>query len=193
MPIDLNEAAPQREMGLIDDGTVCVVQMSVRPGNAGEGGWLKRSKEGGSCGLDAEFTVVDGVFAKRKFWNLFTLEGPTDGHQKAAEISVSRLRAIVESARGIRPDDTSDAAKAARRFAHWGELDGVRFLAKIGVEHAKADSGFKDKNVLEAAITPDRKAWVKVEQPVQAASAVGATFNAAKPAQSNVVKPKWAS
>jgi hypothetical protein len=40
----------------------------------------------------------------------------------------------------------------------------LRFVAKIGIEKAKEGSGFKDKNTLDAAVTPDRKAWVKVEQ-----------------------------
>jgi len=40
--------------------------MTVRPGNAGEGGLLRRSKDGNSVALDAEFTVLDGPYAKRK-------------------------------------------------------------------------------------------------------------------------------
>jgi hypothetical protein len=111
MAYDFNGAEQQREGGLIADGTVAVVHLTIRPGNAGEGGWLKRSKGGDSQALDCEFTVVDGPFAKRKFWSLFTVEGTTEGHAKAAEISASRLRGILESAKGIRPDDESDAAK----------------------------------------------------------------------------------
>jgi hypothetical protein len=193
MPIDFNNAEPQREMGLIDDGTIAVVHMTIRPGSAGEGGWLKRSKGGDSQALDAEFTVVDGPFAKRKFWSLFTLEGTTEGHQKAADISASRLRAIIESAKGIKPDDQSDAAKAARTVSSWGEFDGLRFVAKIGVEKGK--DNFKDKNILESAITPDRKAWIKVEQTMKAAAAVasiGATLAPAQQPTSGVQKPSWA-
>src|SRR4029077_19663300 len=109
--LDFNNAEPQREMGLIDDGTVAVVQINVRPGHAGEGGWLKRSKAGESEALDCEFTVVDGPYAKRKFWTLLTLGGISEGQKKAGDISGSRIRAILESARGIKPDDQSDTAK----------------------------------------------------------------------------------
>lgn len=201
MPIDLNNAPPQREMGLIDDGTVCVVHMTVRPGNTGEGGWLKRSKEGESNALDCEFTVVDGPFAKRKFWKLFTLEGISEGHAKAAEISASQLRAIMESARGIKPDDKSEAAVAARRIESWGDFDGLRFVAKVGIEKAPAGSGFKDKNVLDAAVTPDKKAWTQVEQVQREARAAGSiagtlggpsTVQQGQPA-GGMQKPKWAS
>ena len=150
--------------------------------------------------LDVEFTVVEGPFAKRKFWGLFTLEGVSDGHQKAADISASRLRAILESARGIRPDDESDAAKAGRRMNSWGDFDGLRFIAKIGIEKAKEGSGFKDKNSLEAAITPDRKAWMKVEQVAKpAAPAAGfapigvAAAAVAEKAANGVKKPSWAN
>ena len=173
MAIDFNNAEAQREVGIIPDGTIAVVHMTVRPGNAGEGGWLKRSKAGDSMALDVEFTIVEGPFAKRKFWSLFTLEGTTEGHARAGDISASRLRAILESARGIRPDDESETAKAGRRMNSWGDFDGLRFVAKIGIEKAKEGSGFKDKNSLEAAITPDRKAWIKVEQVKAPSTVVG--------------------
>lgn len=201
MPYDFNGAEPQREGGLIPENTVAVVHMTVRPGSAGEGGWLKRSKTGDSQALDAEFTIVEGPYAKRKFWKLFTIEGTTEGHQKAGEISGSQLRAILESARGIRPDDESAEAKAARQVSSWGDFDGLRFIAKIGIE--KGSEGYKDKNTLWAAITPDRRDWQKVEQvakqqrapqpsgtmqPIGQAAA-GVVQQAAKPAG----KPSWAA
>ncbi len=193
MSLDFNGAQEQREGGLIPDGTVAVVHLTVRPGNSGEGGWLKRSKGGDSQALDCELTVVDGPFAKRKLWSLFTVEGTTDGHAKAGEISASRLRGILESAKGIRPDDESDAAKAARRVSSWGDFDGLRFTAKIGIEKAKEGSGFKDKNSLEVAITPDRKAWVKVEQIQKAVPAVASPSLAGAAATAAPGKPAWAS
>ena len=195
MAYDFNSAPEQREGGLIADGTIAVVHMTVRPGNAGEGGWLKRSKAGDSMAMDCEFTVVDGPFAKRKFWSLFTVEGTTEGHAKAADISGSRLRGILESARGIRPDDESEAAKNARRVNSYGDFDGIRFVAKIGIEKGK--DGYKDKNTLDAAVTPDRKAWVKVEQIAkqQGFQQVGAAVQAAQAnaAAQAAGKPSWAS
>src|SRR5262245_56569481 len=109
--MDFNDATTQRVFDVIPAGTVLTLHMAVRPGNTGEGGLLRRSKDGNSEALDCEFTVVDGPYAKRKVWGLFTLVGTTPNHVTAAEISRSRLRAILESARGIRPDDTSEAAK----------------------------------------------------------------------------------
>lgn len=194
MVYDFNGAEAQRENSLIPDGTIAVVHLTLRPGNAGEGGWLKRSKTGDSQALDCEFTVVDGQYSKRKFWSLFTVEGTTDGHAKAAEISASRLRGILESARGIRPDDESEAAKNSRRVNSWGDFDGLRFIAKIGIEKGK--DGYKDKNTLAAVITPDKKDWMKVDQvakPVQTlAQAAAPAIAAAQTNGAAAAKPAWA-
>lgn len=196
--MDFNNAPEQKEGGLIPSGTIAVVHLTVRPGNSGEGGWEKRSKAGDSQALDCEFTVVEGPFAKRKFWSLFTVSGQTEGQQKAAQISGSRIRGILESARGIRPEDESEAAKNARRITSYGELDGLRFVAKIGVEIGKGDFKGRDKNTLDFAVTPDRKNWVKVEQVKQqgsfnqvAASNV-AQAAAASSAAAPAGKPSWA-
>ncbi len=85
--LDFNDADSQRSTDLIPDGTLVTVHMTVRPGNAGQGGWLKRSKSGESEALDCEFVVLEGPYAKRKFWTLMTMNGTTEGQQKAAEIS----------------------------------------------------------------------------------------------------------
>jgi len=64
--MDFNNASAQRVFDVIPAGTVATLHMTVRPGNAGEGGLLRRSKDGNSVALDAEFTVLDGPYAKRK-------------------------------------------------------------------------------------------------------------------------------
>ena len=93
---DFNEAGEQRDV--IPAGTVATVQLTVRPGGVGEGGWLKRAKDGNSEGLDCEFVLLDGQYAKRKFWTLFTLNGTTENHAEAGRISRSTIRAMLESA-----------------------------------------------------------------------------------------------
>jgi hypothetical protein len=190
MPLDLNDAGPQRSFDVIPDGTICTVGMTIRAGNAGDGGWLKRAKDGNSEALDCEFVVQDGEFAKRKFWTLMLVAGTTEGHGEAANITKSRLRAILESARGVRPDDKSDAAKEARRINSYGDLDGLCFIACIGVDPPRGE--YKAKNRLDRAITPDEVAWHPVTQAPQgpkphAASAKPATAPAA------IGRPQWAS
>ena len=186
---DFNDADTQRNFDVIPDGTIATVRMKVRPGNAGEGGWLRRSKDGLSEALDCEFVVLDGEFAKRKFWTLLTIKGETAGHAEAARISGERIRAALESARGVRPDDNSDAAKAARRVASWGELDGLCFVCRIGVEPAA--NGYKAKNRLDFVVTPDQTAWHLVPQdPRPAAPPTAATASATTPAK--IERPVWA-
>jgi hypothetical protein len=193
---DFNTASPQRSFDVIPPNTIATLQITVRPGNVGDGGWLRRSNDRLSEGLDLELIVVHGEFAKRRVWTLLTLRGTTDGHAEAARISQSKIRAILESARGVRPDDTSEAAVQARRIADYGELNNLRFIARIGVE--SATSGFKAKNTLEEVITPDRTDWHYVKQVAahQAAKdSVAPSSEAAKLASTpaKIERPRWAS
>jgi hypothetical protein len=188
---DLNKAGPQRCFDVIPAGTVATLQLKLRPGSAGEGGWTRRSKAGDSEALDCELLVVDGPYAKRKFWSLMTVNGTTDGHAQAADITRRRLRGILESARGIRPDDMSEGAKQGRQIASYGDLDGLRFVGRIGVEPARDQ--YPPKNTLLEAITPDRRDWHPVEQAAKEAG--GATYQSASVAKSELAKiekPQWA-
>src|SRR6516225_4549227 len=160
MTYDFNTASEQRTFDVIPDRTVAVVQLNIRPGDAGEGGLFKRSKNGQAEGLDCELIVVGGPHNKRKFFEWMTISGTSDNHAQAAEITHQKLRAIIESARGIKPTDVSEAAKKAR-VAEYVEFDGIRFLAQIGVEPAKDQ--YRAKNFLAQVITPERKEWQPVE------------------------------
>jgi hypothetical protein len=186
MSHDFNDAGEQRTFDLIPADTVATLHLTVRPGQAGEGGWLRRSKAGDSEALDCEFTVVDGPYAKRKFWSLFTLEGVTEGHAQAADISRRRLRAVLESARGIRPNDKGESAKNARQITSYGEFDGIRFIGKVGIEPAKGE--FKPKNILLEAITPDRKEWHQPDN--SPAPQLGLAPH--QPTAATIVRPQWA-
>ena len=184
---DFNEAGEQRDV--IPAGIVAMVQLTVLPGGAGEGGWLKRSKDGNSEGLNCEFVLLDGPHAKRKFFGLYTLSGATENHAEAGRISRSTIRAMLESAHGIKPSDTSEAAKKARTIENFGDLNGLRFMVRIGVVPPK--DGYKAKNRIDDIITAERSDWHKVEQlpPEQKAAATAAPT--AAPANA-VDRPKWA-
>jgi hypothetical protein len=184
---DYNNAGEQRSFEVIPENTIAVVQINIRPGGAGENGILKLTNKGDAEGLDAEITVVEGEYAKRKLWAFMITSGTTDGHQTASDISSRRLRAILESARGIKPTDVSEAAKAAR-VAEFTDFDGLRFMAKIGVEPARGD--YKAKNILAEVITPDRKEWRPIEQDPAAKSAAGTATPAAN--VTPIAKPAWA-
>ena len=130
MPLNLNDVPP-RDANLIPQNTVCTLQMVIRPGNVGEGGWYKSSSTGALM-LDCEFTVVDGDYAKRKLWQLLLLGGTTEGHAQMAHNNQNLLREMVESAKGIDPKDMSEAAQKARNV-EFQDLQNLRFIARIGV------------------------------------------------------------
>jgi hypothetical protein len=187
--MDFNDVGEQRNFEVIPDGTVATVRMKVRPGNAGEGGWLRRSNDLKSEALDCEFILLDGSFAKRKFWTLLTVAGTTEGHKEAADISNRFLRAMLESARGIRPDDKSDTAKEARRTTSYGDFNGLSFMVKIGVEPPQ--NGYKAKNKLDHVITPNEAGWRAVTQQSEptAAPPTAAVKPASTPAP--IARPQW--
>src|SRR6516164_2642432 len=66
---DFNKDGEQKTFDVIPDNTICTVQLTVLPGGAGPDGWLTRAKNGNSEHLNCEFTVIDGPYGKRKFWN----------------------------------------------------------------------------------------------------------------------------
>jgi hypothetical protein len=187
---DFNTAGEQRSFDVVPANTVCTLQLTIRPGGAGDDGWLKRSADGNSEGLDCEFTVTDGQYAKRKLWQLFTLRGTTLGHAEAREISRNTLRAILESARGIRPDDASEAARNARNVSGWADLDGLRFVARLGVRPPK--DGYAAKNTILEVITPERQTWKKPEQiSAKPANSGTAPSAPATPAANTITRPQW--
>jgi hypothetical protein len=189
MSYDFNDAGPQRTFEIIPAGTIATLQLNIRPGGAGDGGWLKRSKAGDSEALDCELIVGDGQYAKRKFWVLLTVSGTTEGHAKAGDITRRVLRAAIESARGIKPDDNSETAKQARRLESWSDLDGIRFIGEIGIEPAKGQ--YAPKNILREVITPERKNWQRVDQIAKPRNAEGAR-PAAPTSAPAIERPTWA-
>ena len=189
---DFNKDGEQKTFDVIPDGTICTVQMTVLAGGAGLDGWLTRAKDGNSEHLNCEFVVLDGTYAKRKFWNRYTVIG--SNHDQAIEISRKALKAMLESARGVRPGDESEAAKLARQTKGWGDFDQLRFVVRVGVEPAKDE--FAAKNTIREVITPEKQTWKKPEQidrDLLSKPAAAATASASAPAPANAIaRPQWA-
>lgn len=186
---DFNNADKQRSFDLIPAKTILPVCMTIRPGGIGDGGWLRPSQSSDAQMIDAEFVVLEGPFAKRKFWQLITVEGgkrDDNGNSKAGNMSRSLLRAMIESARGIRPDDMSEPALLGRRIQGWGDLNGLCFLIRIGIEKGK--DGYEDKNKILEVITPDHKEYVKID----GSSAPAPSMSAPPQAQGSNPVPSWA-
>lgn len=168
MSFDMNDAEPQKTGELIPDGTFAKVTMLIRPGGIdGQGeidqALLKAPKDPTSDVrmLDCEFTAVEGPHAKRKFWQMFTVQGgkvDENGVSIAWKISKSTFRAMIDSALGLDPQDMSEVAKQKRILRGLADLNGISFVAKIKVE-ASEDARYGDQNRLDRVVLPAEKEW----------------------------------
>jgi hypothetical protein len=188
--------APPPQSELIPHGTAATAVLHIRAGGVGEDGMLTRSRDGGCEMLSCEFVVSDGIYKGRKFWERWILEGTTDGHAKSANINRGTLKAILDSALGLKPDDVSPQARAARTVS-LKQFEGMTFIAKIGIEKGgpKKDGNgdWPDKNILAGVITPDRKEWHPVEQPPPFNGGSAPSAAAAPPASAPpIARPGWA-
>ena len=165
---DMNDAEPQKSGELMPDGTFAKVTMSIRPGGIDgqseiDQALLKAPKDPSSDVrmLDCEFTVAEGPHAKRKFWQMFTVQGgkvDENGVSIAWKISKSAFRAMIDSALGLDAQDMSEAAKQKRILRGLGDLNGITFVAKIKVE-ASEDARYSDQNRLDRVVLPTEKEW----------------------------------
>lgn len=167
---DLNDAEPQRSSDLIPDGTFAKVALAIRPGGVDgatpmDAGLLRSSAQPGSdvLMLDCEFTVVEGMHIRRKFWQALTVSGgkvDEKGVSLGWSITKRTIRGMIESAFGIDPKDESPQTKAKRTLPGLKALDGLVFVAKIKVETGR--DGQSEQNRLDIAVTPDLPEWAKV-------------------------------
>jgi hypothetical protein len=205
MPFDYSQAAEPRDFSeLIPHNTIATTQMRIRPGNAGPDGLYKRTAKGDAEMLDCEFVLLDGPYAKRKFWDNFMLAGSTDGQREMVLTNRGRMKKILESARGIKKGDTS-AENLAKYQAEDKDFDNIIFIARIGVRKGEpkndgSSTNWSDKNYLLAAVGPEDKSWHPIEQPVPfnggggAAASPSTTPEGSTPAGAAPIQPpKWAS
>jgi hypothetical protein len=203
---DFNDAdAQQGGFDLIPKGTIVPVRMTIKPGGHDDpaqgwtGGYATESFDTGSVYLACEFVVTGGPFAKRKMWSnvgLHSRKGPTWG-----QMGRSFIRAALNSARNVHPQDNTPQAAAARRINSFADLDGIEFIVRVDVEK---DAKGEDRNVVKLAIEPDHKDYAALMggmskgaaggdhsgAPAQATPAYAAPARAAQPSATG--KPSWA-
>ncbi len=197
---DYNDAeAQQGAFDLIPKGTLVRVCMTIKPGGYDDpsqgwtGGYATESFDTGSVYLACEFVVQEGAFAKRKMWSnigLHSKKGPT-----WQAMGRSMIRAILNSARNVHPQDNGPQAASARRIQGFSELDGIEFLARVDVEK---DAKGEDRNVVKLAVEPDHKDYAALMRlvipvSVNGDSPVRAAPSAAAPQRpATTGKPAWA-
>lgn len=167
--LDLNDAEPQRSGELIPDGAFAKVRMTIRPGGVDgteeiDKGLLKASISSDALMLDCEFTVLEGPYARRKFWQNFTVRGgklDERGVSIGWKMSKTSFRAMIESAQGLDPEDMSAEARARRSIRGLSDLNGVSFVAKIRIE-PPADPRYGEANRLDRVVQATEPEWRKV-------------------------------
>lgn len=188
---DFNGAeAQQNAFEVIPAGTLVKVRLTIRPGGVGPEGWVTQSRTSDAQYLNTEAVILEGAHAKRRIYTRIGLRGK--GAQGADDSYGNRgrslIRGILESARGIASKDTSDRARAARTIRGYGDLNGMEFLARIGVEKDKTDPRDEGRNVIAAAIGPEHTDYTRLmaaapaaTQPVLSSPTPPATGGAAPP------------
>ena len=174
---DFNDA--RQNTNLIPKGTIVKVRLTIRPGGFNDpaqgwtGGYAKRGATG-AVYLDAEYTVLEGPYAKRKIWSmigLYSPKGPDWGNMGRGFV-----RGILNSARGLSDKDASPDAQNARRISGLGDLDGVEFVARVDIG---TDANGDEKNDIRQAVTRDHKEYAAVMGGVAAPAGYGAAPAAA--------------
>jgi hypothetical protein len=110
--LDFNDAGQQQSGEVIPKNTIAKVVANIRPGNVGPGGWLTQSNSSDVQYLSFEFIVIEGPFAKRRFWQNMTVTGgklDEHGQSKGWGITKATLRAMLDSAYGIDPPRAKSA------------------------------------------------------------------------------------
>ena len=157
---DFNSA--QSNGNVIPKGTLAKVRLTIRPGGFDDpsqgwtGGYAKRGATG-AVYLDAEYTVVEGPYAKRKIWSLIGLYSPKGPDWGNAGRGL--IKGILNSARGIADKDNSAQAQARRRISGFAELDGIEFIARMDIG---SDTNGEDKNEVRSAVTPSHRDYAQL-------------------------------
>ena len=160
---DFNDAeAQQTGYNLIPKGALVPVRMSLKPGGHYDtsqcwtDGYPTQSSKTGAVYLAAEFVITGGEFAKRKIWSNIGLYSPKGSTWM--QMGRTFVRAALNSARNVLPQDNSPQAAAARRIQGFVELDGLEFVVRVDIE--KDDRG-DDRNVVKTAVEPDHPDYAR--------------------------------
>ncbi|MGA3772426.1 hypothetical protein [Ralstonia pseudosolanacearum] len=196
---DFNDAGRQVGFDLIPKGTLLKIRMTIRQGGFDDpsrgwtGGWATESEHTGSVYLAAEFVVLEGPYAKRKLWSMIGLHSPKG--DEWANMGRAFVRAALNSARGVHPDDNTEPAQLSRRIRDFGELHGMEFIGRVDIE---LDSRGDARNVIRQAVEPNHKDYAALmagnAPPANAANAgVGRAHAPAASAPARAAQPRQAA
>jgi hypothetical protein len=180
MAVSLRDTAPQ---GSPVPKGVYKLRIHIKPGGHGSERLLRLAKNMRSLMLETEFSIVSGDYSGRTFWDYLTVEideteyDPVDNPEMVAldaktrdklltnvRIGRERVRAILDSALAVDPNDKSETAWSKRESIKlWGGLERLEFLAYVVIKPANGD--YRASNRILDVVTCDMDEWTKWHTP----------------------------
>ncbi len=158
--IDLNKASIEAVYELIPAGTIVRAKLSINRDVDGNLVTLSRSND--NKYLSFIFTVLDEPYVNMK---IFSNVGVA-GESKYVYRGMARLRAILESGKGISSNDDSERSKRNRLLESYSELEGLTVQVKVKIKIDPTGT-YKDKNDIDRIITPDCEEYVQLSNDPQ--------------------------
>lgn len=149
--INLGDAEKQKEMarGPVPKGSLVKVRMEIRKPKTADADPAVTVFKTGLKGLDCEFIVASGQFSGVKIWENWFLPPAMQtvklnkGQEGVCNSGFSKMRAVIEAARGLDPDDPA----ANRNISSWFDLHGLEFPVKIGVKKPEPGDQFINNTI----------------------------------------------
>jgi hypothetical protein len=165
MQLNLNQAEVRSHFyQLIPAGLVVKARFNLRFKEGRETTFLKHSLDG-SLYLDGVFTILNGTYKGHLIPQLICIEETAQRRLQQdvdEDMGLSLIRAMIESARSIHPDDVSEQAINARCLASLEELDHLECAVKIGVNQSTNHGMLPGRNYISLIVTPEHKIYEKV-------------------------------
>lgn len=153
---------PKNNDDIIQRGTLVKIRMDIKKGfhRDEEKGWVDdyptlSSAGTGAVYLDCASTILHGAYKGRKIWHKIGLHSEKGGMWM--QMGRAFIKGALSSARGYTSDDKSSQAEEARIISSFADIDGLIFIARIGVE--KDARSEKEKNTISSPITAENASY----------------------------------
>jgi hypothetical protein len=180
MAISYADAEDQQSRDLFPSG-VYRLKAEVILGGHGADSTLTLASSKRSLHLALACTVTEGEHRGRKVWDNVTVALAENNSlpplepdklnklQTAVRIGRSKIKALLNSARGLDPNDKSEATEAKRAIESHDDLTGMIFWAEIGEEPARG--GYAARNKIDRIVEPCDDDYPKTAKPQPPAAA----------------------
>ena len=170
---DFNQEEDQktRASGPIPAGSSVLVRLSIRkPKFTDDNSDIIGRTQRGMLFLDAEYEVIAGQFQGNKVWeNLWLPLGLqrailSDGQKTACNIAASKMKGILNAARGVMPKDDSPQANRKRQTQSWLDFNHLVFPVTVGIANEAVEKNGRTywNNTISRIVTPDDSRYTEL-------------------------------